>query len=73
MLQSFKQYCKTNPYVDKVIQSSATFKRGAIQVTERRLWVYFNDSHSPVLMKEDWLTGNNEADLTTMFKAYMQV
>lgn len=42
-----------------------------VMVTEKRLWVWFTGSTSPILMKEAWLTGNDKNDLATMFKHYL--
>lgn len=71
MLKDFQTYANGNLFVDKTLRTRYTIKEGGFSRLENRLWIWFAGAESPVLVKEDWLTGNNSEDLKTAFKAYM--
>ena len=72
-LDTLQRYANEHWSVDKTRKTSCSFKRGAIMITEKRLWVWFAGSNSPVLVKEEWLTGSDKSDFADMFKSHMTV
>jgi len=71
-LKKFQRLVNKSQFVDKTRRTHCTFKRGAMMVTEHRLFVWFTGDKNSTLMKEDWLTGNDHADFARMFKEWLR-
>ena len=71
-LKRFQQLANRSQFVDKTRRTHCTYKRGAIMVTEHRLFIWFNGDKNSWLMKENWLTGDDKADLANLFKKWLR-
>lgn len=70
-LETLQTYANKHWATDKTRRTKCTYKRGAICITEKRLWVWLLGSETPVLVKEDWLTGSDKNDYADVYKSYM--
>lgn len=71
-LTTLQQLARKSPLVDKTRQTTCTFKRGAVYVTEKRLFVWFAGSEHSYLMKQQWLSGDDKRDLARMYSDYLR-
>lgn len=73
LLAEFQQYIKTSQVVRKTRLTWCSYKRGAVKVTEQRLWVWFIEDERPWLVKETELTRDHREDFRKIFKEWMRL
>jgi hypothetical protein len=71
-LDTLQALAKKSHLVWKTRQTTCTYKRDMVMVTERRLWVWFVGGTSPWLIKEAWLTGDDKKDLANLLQHHLQ-